>query len=57
MVIQNLKKEKSLCFNWITKRTLDRCIKTDKNKYKSVGNCSLNEQVNNIEIDENENRE
>ena len=32
-------------------------IKTDKNKFKNIGNCSLNEQVNSVKIDENENRE
>ena len=32
-------------------------IKTDKNKFKNIGNCWLNEQVNNIKIDENENKE
>ena len=39
------------------KKALYKFIKTDKNKSKNIGNCSLNEQVNNIKIDENENRE
>jgi len=38
------------------KGDLDRFIKTNKNKYGNIGNCSLNEQVNNVETDENENR-
>jgi len=38
------------------KRDFDRFIKTNKNKYETIGNCSWNEQVNNVEIDENENR-
>ena len=39
------------------KMSLDRFIKIDKNKYENIGNCSLNEQVNNVKIDENKNRE
>ena len=38
------------------KGALYRCIKTDENIYKNIGNCSLNEQVKNVKIDENENK-
>ena len=30
------------------KRDFDRFIKTNKNKYETIGNCSWNEQVNNV---------
>ena len=36
------------------KGALDRFIKANKNKYENIGNGSLNEQVNNVEIYENE---
>ncbi|XP_058742134.1 uncharacterized protein LOC131614583 [Vicia villosa] len=40
------------------KRALDKFVKTNKkSKIENTGDCSLNEQVNNVNHDENENRE
>ena len=38
--------------------TIDKFIITSKkSKFENIGNCSLNEHVNNADLDENKNRE
>jgi len=56
LIIQNFFKKVDALIK-SQKGALNRFIKIDKNKIENISNCSLNEQVNNIEIDENENKE
>jgi len=58
LVIRNKKKKRIEALIELKKEAIDKFIITsNKSKFENIGDCSLNEHINNEHIDENENRE